>query len=114
MKSLLLGIDVGTSNVKAVLITPQGELCAEAHHHYETTHLKPGWVEQNPLDWWEGVIRVTRSVMGQFGADPAQVAGIGVSGQGCALTMLAENDAIVRPAITAMDSRSEEQCQQLR
>jgi xylulokinase len=114
MKSLLLGIDVGTSNVKAVLITPQGELCAEAHHPYETTHLRPGWVEQNPLDWWEGVIRVTRSVMGQFGADPAQVAGIGVSGQGCALTMLDENDAIVRPAITAMDSRSEEQCQQLR
>lgn len=111
---LLLGIDVGTSTIKAVLITPRGEVRAVAQHAYETAHLRPGWVEQDPLDWWHGVVAATRAVIAQAGANPAQVAGISASGQGCALTLLDEHDAIVRPAITAMDSRSEPQAQQMR
>lgn len=114
MSALLLGIDVGTTNVKAVLVTPQGECIAEAHCPHETLHPKAGWVEQNPEDWWLGVQQVSRDVMQTADADPSKVAGIGVSGQGCATTLLDDADNIVRPAMTAMDGRSEEQCQQLR
>lgn len=108
----LLGIDVGTTNVKAVLIDLNGKVHAEAYYTYETMYPKPGWVEQNPEDWWQGVIHVTHQVLN--GVNPEQVAGMGVSGQGCAVTLLDEKGRIVRPAITAMDSRSELQCQQLR
>lgn len=114
MEPLLLGIDVGSSNVKAALITPQGTVRAAATHAYETMHPRPGWVEQDPRDWWGGVVAVTRAVVQQAGADPAHVQGIGVSGQGCAVTLLDDDGAVVRPAITVMDSRAERQSQLLR
>ena len=114
MIELLLGIDVGTSNVKAVLATPDGTVMAQAAAALPIHHLRPGWVEQDPADWWRGVIAVTRAVIERAQADPAYVAGIGVSGQGCAVTLIDQTGDVVRPAIIGMDSRSEPQCAQLR
>jgi xylulokinase len=109
---LLLGIDVGTTNIKAVLVTPDGEVVAQAHTTYPTQHVQSGWVEQNPEDWWQGVVTVVRQVCAT--AVPARIAGVGVSGQGCSVTLLDKCGAVVRPALIWMDTRSEAQCETLR
>lgn len=114
MTDLLLGIDIGTTNVKAVLATPEGWIIAQAHAEYPTHHPKPGWAEQNPADWWRGAVEVTRTVLAGAPARPEQVVGIGVSGQGCAVTLIDDAGEAVRPAIIWMDTRSEPQCEHLR
>jgi xylulokinase len=115
---LLLGIDVGTSFVKAVLATPKGHVVAQAQAGYATNHPRPGWAEQDPHDWWRGVVTVTRRVLASAGAMAGEtgraVAGIGVSGQGCAVTLIGHNGELLHPAIIWMDSRSEAQCERLR
>ena len=114
MDELLLGIDAGTTNIKAVLATPDGHIVAQAQQTYTTAHPQPGWVEQNPEDWWQGTISAVRQVVAQVEAGPDAIKGIGVSGQGCAVTLIDEAGRVIRPAIIWMDSRSEPQVQQMR
>lgn len=56
MSELLLGIDIGTTNVKAVLATPEGWIIAEAKTNYPIYHPKPGWAEQEAADWYISAI----------------------------------------------------------
>ncbi len=109
---LLLGIDIGTTNIKAALVTPDGRVIEQAHVPYPTQYSRPGWVEQNPADWWRGTITVVRQVMANI--PPERVVGIGVSGQGCAVTLIDQHDRVIRPALIWMDTRSEAQCETLR
>ena len=113
-EELLLGIDVGTTNVKAVLATPDGRVVGQAQQPYPTDRPRPGWAEQNPDDWWNGAVAAVRAAMSAAQATPGQVRGIGVSGQGCAVTLIDRAGAAIRPAIIWMDTRSEPQCEQLR
>lgn len=114
MTELLLGIDIGTTNVKAVLTTPEGWIIAQAQTQYLTHHPRPGWVEQEPEDWWQCAVEATRKVLADAPARPEQVVAIGVSGQGCAVTLVDDRGQAVRPAIIWMDTRSERQCERLR
>ncbi len=114
MPELLLGLDVGTTNVKAVLATPDGAVVARAQKCYPTRFPKPGWAEQDPEEWWRAAAAVTGEVLAHAGAHPAAVAGIGVSGQGCAVTLLGGSGEVLRPAIIWMDSRGEPQSERLR
>jgi xylulokinase len=114
MSDLLLGIDIGTTNIKAVLATPTGQVVAQAHTGYPIYRPRPNHVEQNPEDWWQGVITVTREVMGMITAVPEQILAIGISGQGCAVTLIDDAGQVVRPAIIWMDNRAEAQCEVLR
>lgn len=114
MTELLLGIDIGTTNIKAALASPDGRVVAQAQTDYPLRLLKPGWVEQDPEEWWNGAVKVVREAMRKASAAPEQVAGIGASGQGCAVTLIDGNGSVVRPAIIWMDSRSEPQSDLLR
>jgi xylulokinase len=108
---ILIGLDIGTSTVKAILTTPEGQIIKGASVEYPTHYPKPGWAEQDPQDWWRGVVQSVRMLEApSYG----KVAGIGVSGQGCAVTLVDPNGEVIRPAIIWMDSRSEPQCQRLR
>ena len=109
---LLLGIDIGTTNVKAVIATPAGEVVAQAQQSYPVNYVKPGWVEQNPADWWNATVQVVRDACATI--TPERIAGIGVSGQGCAVTLIDEAGEVIRPAIIWMDARSEPQSERLR
>ena len=111
MEELLIGLDIGTSTVKAILTAPDGQIITRASVEYPTHYPKPGWAEQDPQDWWLGVVEVVRMLEA---ATHGEVAGIGVSGQGCAVTLIDRDGQVVRPAIIWMDSRSEPQCQRLR
>lgn len=111
MEELLIGLDIGTSMVKAVLATPEGKIVAHAGVSYPTHFSKPGWAEQEPRDWWQGAVQALRELRIDR---HMHVAGIGVSGQGCAVTLMDRSGEVIRPAIIWMDSRSEAQCQRLR
>ncbi len=106
-ETLILGIDVGTTNAKALLANPDGRVVAQASATYPLLTPRPGWVEQNAEDWWQGVAEASRGVMHKAGANPEQIAAIGISGQGCAATLIDETGTPLRPGIIWMDSRSE-------
>ncbi|WP_153731630.1 xylulokinase [Sporosarcina obsidiansis] len=82
MKKLLLGIDVGTSSCKVALFTLDGEVVSQSSEHYPTYYPAPGWVEQNPEEWWAQVCQSILNCLEDEQVDKEQVAGIGIAGQG--------------------------------
>lgn len=111
---LVLGIDAGTSGVKAVLARPDGKVVARARADYMTKRPRAGHAEQDPQDWWNALVRAVRAAVANAGATPTSVAGIAVSGQGCAVTLVDGHGDVVRPAIIWMDTRAEAQSELLR
>jgi xylulokinase len=106
---VLAGIDVGTTAVKGVAIDEAGTVLARAQAAYPLATPRPGWVEQNPEDWW----RATESVFGQLRTQAGPPAGLGLSGQMHGLVALDGADRILRPAILWNDQRTAAQCAQI-
>jgi xylulokinase len=79
LKTLLVGIDVGTTSVKTVLMDRDGFLLAQASHEYATEYPLPTWAQQNPQDWWRAVCHTLQQVFADSKARPESVAGVGVS-----------------------------------
>ena len=100
----LVGLDVGTTAVKAIAISPDGEVHAKAERGYELSTPRPGWAEQDPDDWW----RATLAAMNALGV--ADVAGIGLSGQMHGLVALDAAERVLRPAILWNDQRTAAEC----
>ncbi len=105
----LVGIDVGTTAVKALAVSPDGRLLARAQAGYELATPRPGWAEQDPEDW----VRATKSVLGQLRAAAGAPSGIGLSGQMHGLVALGRDDRVLRPAILWNDQRTADQCRQI-
>ncbi len=103
----LVGLDVGTTGVKALRISAEGEVLARAEEEYPLATPQPGWAEQDPEDWW----RAAESALAQVGRDG--VAGIGLSGQMHGLVALDEADRVIRPAILWNDQRTGEECAEI-
>src|SRR5450631_2430717 len=99
----LIGIDVGTSSVKAVAIDEAGVVQAEAERPLPVAMPHPGWSEQSPEDWWTA----TQAVLVELDADRAD--GIGLSGQMHGLVALDDQQRPLRPAILWNDTRSQPQ-----
>ena len=101
--SLLLGIDLGTSSVKAVLFDADDAVTlAVAGQEYPIHQPQPGYAEQNPDDWWQATVKVVRQVC----ADVSEVDGIGFSGLMHGPAFLDENNQSVHPSIIWADQRS--------
>jgi xylulokinase len=100
----LVGIDVGTSAVKALAVTPSGEVLGRAEEGYPLSTPRPGWSEQDPEAWW----RATEKALAALGAE--DVAGLGLSGQMHGLVALDEHLRVLRPAILWNDQRTGEEC----
>ncbi len=107
----LLGIDIGTSSTKAVLIDVSGKLLALSQSEYGIDSPKPEWAEQHPETWWAAVRDTVRAVASQSGVNPQDIAGIGLSGQMHGTVLLDKNNSLLRPAIIWADRRSAKQCQ---
>jgi len=100
----ILGIDLGTNEVKAGLVTLDGRMLALARSGYELdVGRHPGWAEQDPGAWWSAVVSVVRAL---HIADTAEVIAIGVDGHGPTLVAVDGRGEATRPAITWMDTRS--------
>jgi xylulokinase len=114
---LFLGLDVGTTGTKCVLIDARGSVVAEATAEHPVSYPKPGWAEQDPEDWWRSSVAATRAALAKASAHApdaaARVEGIGLSGQMHGLVALDASGAVVRPAILWNDSRSSAICDAL-
>ena len=104
---LYIGIDLGTSAVKLLLMNEAGQILNVVSRTYPLEFPRPGWSQQNPEDWrkavWEGIPALLE------GFDRAQVAGIGAGGQIHGLVVLDEADRVIRPAILWNDGRTAQQ-----
>jgi xylulokinase len=103
--SVAVGLDVGTSGVKALAVAEDGEIVGRAEVGYPLSTPKPGWAEQDPEDWWRG----TQQALEELGAD--DVAGIGLSGQMHGLVALDADEHVLRPAILWNDQRTGAECE---
>ena len=101
---LFIGIDLGTSACKLLLVDEGGAVRNEVTKGYPLSFPQPGWSEQDPGDWWQAVTDGVLELLRGF--DPAQVAGIGAGGQMHGLVALDERDNVIRPAILWNDGRT--------
>ena len=102
-----IGIDLGTSAVKLLLVDEQGKIHNEVTKEYPLEFPQPGWSQQNPEDWWNAVTEGIPELLAGF--DAAQVAGIGCGGQMHGLVVLDKDDNVIRPAILWNDGRTAQQ-----
>ncbi|MBJ3786663.1 xylulokinase [Devosia sediminis] len=106
-----LGIDIGTSGVKALLIDDNGRAIGEASAPaVEPVRPQPGWSEQNPADWWTATLDAVDKLQQSHGKALAAVKGIGLSGHMHGATLLGDNDDVLRPCILWNDGRSAAEC----
>lgn len=104
----LLGIDIGTSSVKATLVDAEtAAITASANREYPVHQPEHGWAEQDPADWWTATVETVRAVLTNI--VPEAVAAIGLSGQMHGTVCLDSAGQPLRPAIIWADSRSEAQ-----
>jgi xylulokinase len=100
----LIGLDVGTSGVKAVAISPEGDVLATADESYPLSTPRPGWAEQDPEDWW----RAAEACLARLPDAP-----IGLSGQMHGLVVLDDTGRVLRPAILWNDQRTQAECDEI-
>ncbi|MCW5776149.1 MAG: xylulokinase [Phycisphaeraceae bacterium] len=116
--ALLLGIDVGTSSTKEIVIDDSGRVVVTAASPHTLDQPHPGWSEQNPDQWWAATIAATREVTGRLGRRASEIAAVGMSGQMHGSVLLpresldgsGERAKPLRPAILWNDQRTAAQC----
>jgi xylulokinase len=107
MTRALVGLDVGTTGVKAIAISPDGEVLRTATRAYALSTPRPGFAEQDPEDWWQAAAGALSEL------DRGDVAAIGLSGQMHGLVVLDDADRVIRPAILWNDQRTAPECAEI-
>jgi xylulokinase len=110
-ESVFLGLDVGTSGVKAILVAPSGDVLASATSPLTMATPQPGWAEQDPEAWWQASLASIAAVRPKR-AD-ARVAAIGISGQMHSSVFLDRAGAVIRPALLWCDGRTTAECAEI-
>ena len=109
----LMGIDLGTSGTKTVLFDREGREIASATRDYPLIQKQNGWAEQEPDDWWAAARDTISQVLADSGVNPADVKGLGLSGQMLSLVLLDEDNKVLRPAILWCDGRTGAECEEI-
>lgn len=107
---MFLGIDLGTSSVKVLLLDDQHRVVATADAPLELSRPQPHWSEQHPHDWWAALERAVQQLKSSVPRALAEVRGIGLSGQMHGAVVLDERRDVLRPAILWNDTRASAQC----
>jgi len=110
--TMMLGLDVGTTGIKALAVRPDGTVAAESFSGYVISSPRPKWAEQNPDEWWKAFCLATQELV-KGGIDAEEVAAVGLSGQMHTSVFLDENRKVIRPAILWCDVRTTSQCEQI-
>jgi xylulokinase len=111
--SVTLGIDIGTSGTKALAIDETGAIRASASAEYPCDHPRPGWSEQDPDLWWSATIATVRDVLSKASLKPADVVGVGLSGQMHGSVFLDADGHVIRPALLWNDQRTAAECAEI-
>jgi xylulokinase len=111
--SITLGIDVGTSGTKTLAIDERGMIVASASAEYPCEHPRPGWSEQHPDLWWEATVKTLQQVLNSGKVKPADVAGVGLSGQMHGSVFLDAAGRVIRPALLWNDQRTAAECREI-
>jgi xylulokinase len=111
MTNCLLGIDVGTTSTKAVLVDPHGRLMAEASLPCILKSPFTNWAEEETGQWWENICRLVPLLLEKAGICASQVSAVGVSGMVPAVILLDKQGKAVRPSIQQNDARAIEEIQ---
>ncbi len=111
--SIFLGVDIGTSGTKTIAMDATGKVLAQASAGYPCHHPKPLWSEQDPDDWWRATVKTIRAVVKQARLKPADVKGIGLSGQMHGSVFLDKSHQVIRPALLWNDGRTAAECEEI-
>ncbi|NSW89163.1 MAG: xylulokinase [Firmicutes bacterium] len=111
--AFLLGIDIGTSGTKTVLFDEKGQTIASSLKEYPMYQPNVGWAEQDPEDWWKATYTSIKEVITKSGVNPADIKGVGLSGQMHGAVLLDADYKVLRRAIIWCDQRSAAECQQI-
>ncbi|NPV81161.1 MAG: xylulokinase [Firmicutes bacterium] len=109
----LLGIDIGTSSARTILIDTDGNILGLASKEYPISIPMPDWAEQDPETWWDAAKDTIRQVLSKSGVDSRSIKGIGLSGQMHGTVFVDREGNCLRPAIIWPDKRSARECQEL-
>ena len=109
--SYLMGIDVGTTGTRAIIVRPDGHLIGAATGDHQPMRMeRPGWAEQDPEDWWQAAIIAVQRALGTAGVKGSDIAAVGLSGQMHGVVLLDRANAVLRPSLIWCDQRSQKQC----
>ncbi|TYP57848.1 xylulokinase [Thermosediminibacter litoriperuensis] len=111
--SYVLGIDIGTSACKTIVVNESGEIIAKATKEYDFIVPKPGWAESDPEIWWRATIDTIKVVLEKTAIKPEEISAIGLSGQMHTLVPLDKNGKVIRNAIMWNDQRVAKQCDEV-
>jgi xylulokinase len=111
--SITLGIDVGTSGTKTIAIDDKGTILASATAEYPCDHPRPGWSEQHPDLWWDATVKTLQQILSAGAFKPADVAGVGLSGQMHGSVFLDDAGQVIRPALLWNDQRTAAECAEI-
>ena len=107
----MMGIDVGTTGTRVVIVRPDGQVAGAATGDHEPMRMpKPGWAEQDPANWWQATILAVRAALEAAQLKGGDIAAIGLSGQMHGVVLLDQTNSVLRPALIWCDQRSQEQC----
>ncbi len=109
----LLGLDIGTSGVKALLVNADGVVIGSESAEYPIYSPRPGWTEQDPEELWQGTVNVLSKIITKYNIRPESIKGLGLSGQMHSSVFLDDNGKVIRPAILWNDNRTTEQCRKI-
>lgn len=112
-RDALLGIDIGTTGSKALLVDRTGAILGSATTEYPLSTPQPLWCEQDPHDWWRATVTSVRRACEQARVDPARIVAVGLTGQMHGLTLLNAHGAVLRPAILWNDQRTAVECREI-
>lgn len=113
MMNTYLGLDIGTSSVKALLVNADQHVLAEASEPVPISRPKPLWSEQNPEDWWQATLKAIAQIRATKAHEFSTLKGIGLSGQMHGAVLLGKTGEVLRPAILWNDGRSGEEGREL-
>ncbi|PLV57605.1 xylulokinase [Thermotoga sp. SG1] len=109
---LYVGLDVGTTGVKGILVNEKGEILFAASERLSMITPQPAWAEQDPLSWWEAVRKILKKLSGRSEEIGGRIRAISTSGQMHSLVAIDENGKVLRNAILWCDQRTYEECEE--
>src|SRR5690242_3990099 len=109
--SYLMGIDIGTTGTRAVIVRPDGTVVGGATGDHPSMLMeRPGWAEQEPEDWWEATTVAVQGALGEAELRGSDIKAVGLSGQMHGVVLLDRANAVLRPSLIWCDQRSQLQC----